>query len=37
MNKDDPKISELLGWIAAWAVVGLLMYAAMHFEPLLRG
>lgn len=36
-NNDNPKISEVLGWIAAWAVVGALLYLAMHFEPLLRG
>lgn len=37
MDKNTPKISEVLGWIAAWVVVGALLFVAMHFEPLLRG
>ena len=37
MDKNNPKISEVLGWIAAWTVVGALLYVAMHLEPLLRG
>lgn len=36
-NNQSPKISEVLGWIAAWAVVFGLLMLAMHFEPLLRG
>ena len=37
MDKNTPKISEVLGWIAAWAVVGALLFVAMHYSPILRG
>jgi len=36
-NDNNPKISEVLGWIAAWAVVGALLFVAMHYSPILRG
>jgi hypothetical protein len=37
MDKNTPKISEVLGWIAAWTVVGALLLLAMHYSPVLRG
>jgi hypothetical protein len=37
MDKNTPKISEVLGWIAAWAVVFGLLLLAMHYSPILRG
>lgn len=32
MNNEQPTKTEVLGWIAAWAIVFAAMYIAMHFD-----
>lgn len=32
MDKNLPSLTEVLGWIAAWALVAALALTAMHFD-----